>query len=177
MHLLVSLLASSFWSHLQRSYSLYIYSSIRYTLLIYPSWNLRTCYNPVILDPKSTKNTCYSVETLQSRPLLVTEFQRNRVDTMTFVGRRSVPFALEDMPQMSTTGSARNLSSDHTMRAILMTGHSTGNGIEERRPPAAALELGSALVERCPAAGASVDALLAVLVIFASPRRLCAFLT
>lgn len=48
--------------------------------------------------------------------------------------------------------------------------------VEERRPATAALELGGALVKRCPAAGASVGALLAVLVVFASPRRLRAFL-
>jgi len=133
--------------------------------------------------PKSTMSTkiqrrwCYSVEALRSRALLVSEFQRNRVDTMTFVSWRSEPFAFEDMPQMPTTGSARNLCSDHTIRAILMTGHSTRNTIKERGPPTPALELGGALVERCPAAGASVNALPTMLVVFASPRRLRAFLT
>lgn len=132
--------------------------------------------------PKSTMSTkiqrrwCYSVEALRSRALLVSEFQRNRVDTMTFVSWRSEPFAFEDMPQMPTTGSARNLCSDHTIRAILMTGHSTRNTIKERGPPTPALELGGALVERCPTPNARISPLILVVFVFSSTGGFCALL-
>lgn len=69
------------------------------------------------------------------------------------------------MPSAIRTHNLRPL---HAERAIHVPRHSTRDGIEERRPAAARLELLVRLVERSVAAGAGVDARGGhVLVIFA----------
>lgn len=59
---------------------------------------------------------------------------------------------------MATAVAAYDFRARHAKRAILVTRHSAGDGVEEGRPAAAGLELVVRLVERCVAAGAGVDA-------------------
>ena len=77
---------------------------------------------------------------------------------MSFVRRRSISFAFEDMPKMTTAFTAHDFRAAHAKSAISMPRDSTGYAIEVCRPTAAALELVRCLVKRGVAAGAGVDA-------------------
>ena len=95
---------------------------------------------------------------------------------MALVGRRLVPFPLEDVTQMPTTVRAYNLGPGHAQGTIGVPRHSAGNAVKVRRPAAARRELVGGFVQRGFAPGAGVDTLVGlVLVPFARARRLGAF--
>ena len=101
--------------------------------------------------------------------IILVEFQRDTVDTMPLIGRRSIALALEDVAQVSAAICAYDFCSLHAKRAVCMPGHRTGNIVEISRPSAARFELVVGFVERCVAAGACIDTGLGrMLVIFAS---------
>ena len=70
----------------------------------------------------------------------------------------SKPLALENVSQVSSTVIAHNLRAHHTEARVRSLADGAGNGIPERRPPAARVELVVGLVQRRLAALAGVDA-------------------
>lgn len=105
------------------------------------------------------------------------ELDAHRVNAVPLVGRRGVSLALEDVPQVSTAVAANNLRSLHAESAVGMPCHSAGDGVEERGPAAAGLELVLRGVNGLVAAGAVVCAGgRGVLVIFAGERGFGALL-
>jgi hypothetical protein len=94
------------------------------------------------------------------------------------IRRRRVALALEHMSQMASAVGAHDLGPLHSKGAIGVSGHGARNGIEERRPAAARLELLLCSVNGCIAAGASVSTgAWGVLVVLARERRFGAFVT
>jgi len=71
----------------------------------------------------------------------IVEFDTDRVDTMSFIGRMAIPFALEHMAQMSPAIRARDLSSDSSKAAVLVSTDSSWKRIEESGPPTTTIEL------------------------------------
>lgn len=77
---------------------------------------------------------------------------------MSLIRRRRVALSLKHMSQMSSTVAAHNLCPLHAECAVGVSSHCARNGVEERRPAAARLELVLSSVDRRIAAGASVGA-------------------
>lgn len=77
---------------------------------------------------------------------------------MSLVCGRGVTFSFEHMTQMASTITADDLCSLHTKSAVCVPCHGTRDGVVERRPSAAGLELLLRGVERGIAAGAVVGA-------------------
>jgi len=93
------------------------------------------------------------------------------------VGRRRVPFALEDVAQVAAAVGAHDLGARHAQGAVFVAGHGAWDAIEVGRPAAARLELVVGLVERGVAPGTVVDALVGeVLVVLSREGALGAFL-
>jgi len=88
------------------------------------------------------------------------------------------PLALEDMSQVTPAVIADNLRPHHAKTGVRLLSHRARNGIPERRPPAARVELVVCLVEGRFAAGALVDAGVGVvLVVCAGAGHFGAFLS
>lgn len=96
---------------------------------------------------------------------------------MSFIGGSIVSFSLEYMPKVASAGSACYLNTGHTKRFIFMTSHGTRDGIVERWPAAAAVELGPALVQRGPASSTAVYAFFLVVVVLSRCGAFGALLT
>jgi len=118
-----------------------------------------------------------TLDTFLKLLLLIMELQRNRVDTMPFIRGSVESLAFEYMSKMSAAGRANNLSTDTPKGSIFMSAHGAWYGIKKRRPAAAAIEFGSALVKGCPTACAGIDTFGCVFIVLASARALSPFLS
>lgn len=78
---------------------------------------------------------------------------------------------------MAAAGRAGDLDAFHTQGIIFMPGNGTWDGIEERRPTAATIELGGTLVEWSGATSARVDTGFRVLIILPSTSAFSSLLT
>lgn len=65
----------------------------------------------------------------------------------------------EHVTQVASARATDDLCTLHSPRVVLDLGHRARDRVEERRPAAAAVELGAGLVKRRAASGAAVDAL------------------
>ena len=83
--------------------------------------------------------------------------QGNAINTMSLIRRPAVALPFEHVPQMTTTIRTDNLRPAHAQAPILPAINGTRHTFEEGRPPASAVELARALVQRCAAARTSVD--------------------
>lgn len=109
---------------------------------------------------KNHHNTTYVLTLLPSSPttlLLPLKAQGNAINTMPLIRRPAVALPFEHVPQMTTTIRTNNLRPAHAQAPILPAINSTRHTFEEGRPPASAVELARALVQRCVAARASID--------------------
>lgn len=102
--------------------------------------------------------------------------QAHRVDTVALVRRRGELLTLEHMAQVPATLGAYDLDPRHAERGVFVSQHSTGQGIEERRPPTARVELRVRAEERSVATGTPIDALFIVLVVLTGAGPLSALL-
>jgi len=88
------------------------------------------------------------------------------------------PFALEDMSQVTPAVIADDLRPHHAETGVRLLSHRARNGIPERRPPAARVELVVCLVQRRLATGALVDAGVGVVLVeLAGAGHFSAFLS
>lgn len=90
---------------------------------------------------------------------------------MALIRGRRESLALENMTQVTAAIGADNLSSDGAEASVLVPGDGAGDAVEIRRPAAARAELLCCLVKRRVACGASVGALLGVVLVKLSSAR------
>ena len=76
---------------------------------------------------------------------------------MPLIRRPAVALPFKHMPQMAATIRTDNLRPARAQAPIFPAINGTRHTFEEGRPPASAVELARALVQRCVAARASVD--------------------
>jgi len=69
------------------------------------------------------------------------ELEGNRIHAMPLIDGCLESLAFEDVPEMSTTSGAGDLSPGHSPRAIGVSRNCTRDGVEEGWPPAATGEL------------------------------------
>lgn len=87
---------------------------------------------------------------------LLMKLQTDTINTMPLVRRRRVPFALENMSQMSAAVTAHNLRPLHAERTVRVPRHRAGDAVKVRGPAASRLELVVCLVQGRVAPGAGV---------------------
>jgi hypothetical protein len=68
--------------------------------------------------------------------IILVKLQTDAVDTMPLVGRRGVPFSLEDMTEVATTIAADDLCPGHAEGAVRVSSHGAGDAVEISRPSA-----------------------------------------